>query len=232
MMDKIDELIDERIKEHKAGDDPAQATATVSAPANTQPEVDTLSKLGRAAGEAVLARVASGESPIEDAAFDMVGAAAAVKAAGENADAYSDIQDKALRHKLRAGANKARAGERESGNTDNEAFYARFRPILEFDFGNIIGKPSTKPEKEVASKSYSKFFMILTLLIAAIPWLACALVLYILKGVNAVVELVRQFTKIAQGLVLSAAILGALYVVVRVVAHFVEFYTGIKILPI
>ncbi len=220
-MDEIDELIQQEVQ---------VAKPTARLPAD-QPEGDAIEQLGRAASSAVLAQVAAGEKDIEDAAFEMVGVAAAAQAASENGDAYSDIQDKALRHKLRAGTNRARAKERESGNRDNEAFYARFRPILEFDFGNIIGKPTTKPDAEIESKSYSKLFMVLTLIIAAVPWLACALVLYILKGVNAVVDLVRQFTKIAQGLVLSVAILGLIFAIVRVVAHYIEFYTGIKILP-
>lgn len=220
-MDEIDELIQQEVHAAKpAAGLPAEQT-----------EGDAIEQLGRAASSAVLAQVAAGEKDIEDAAFEMVGVAAAAQAASENGDAYSDIQDKALRHKLRAGTNRARAKERESGNRDNEAFYARFRPILEFDFGNIIGKPTTKPDAEIESKSYSKLFMVLTLIIAAVPWLACALVLYVLKGVNAVVDLVRQFTKIAQGLVLSVAILGLIFAIVRVVAHFIEFYTGIKILP-
>lgn len=230
-MDEIDELIDQRIQQATAPQPPAAAPVT---PPATLPDADGTSafeQLGRAASDAVLAQVASGNKDIEDAAFEMVGVAAAAQAASENGDAYSDLQDKAIRHKLRAGTNRARAKERESGNSDNEAFYARFRPILEFDFGNIIGKPSTKPDKEIESKSYSKLFMVLTLLIAAAPWLLCALVLYVLKGINAVVELVRQFTKIAQGLVLSGAILGVIYAIVRIVAHYIEFYTGIKILP-
>ena len=230
-MDEIDELIDQQVQQAAAAQPPATAPTAPPAAVPSDDADSAFEQLGRAASEAVLAQVASGNKDIEDAAFEMVGVAAAAQAASENGDAYSELQDKAIRHKLKAGTNKAKAKERESGNTDNEAFYARFRPILEFDFGNIIGKPSTKPDKEVESKSYSKLFMVLTLFIAAVPWLLCALVLYILKGINAVVELVRQFTKIAQGLVLSGAILGVIYAIVRIVAHYIEFYTGIKILP-
>lgn len=191
------------------------------------PSVQELAKM---AGDVLVNQVQSGDVTVHDATVDMVKAAATVKAANDNADEYAEIAGEALTHEMRADTAEARSKERKAGNVDNEAFYERFRPILEFDFGNITGNPKKRAEG-AESKSYSKFFMILTIAVAALPWLLVALILYVFKGINAIVELVRQFTKIAQAFIWTGLGVLLAYMLLKIVAHYVEFYTGVQILP-
>lgn len=203
-----------------------KAKEPVDVPAE-QPQVQELAK---EASKAIVEQVKSGDLSVHDAAVDMVKAAATVKAANDNADEYAEIAGQALTHEMKADTVEARSKERKAGNMDNEAFYERFRPILEFDFGNITGRPKKRTE-DTETRSYSKFFMVLTIIVAALPWLAIALVLYLLKGINAIVELIKDFTKIAQVFIWTGLGFVLAYMLLRIVAYYIEFYTGVNIMP-
>lgn len=216
--------------EEKQAEESEKATGALARTDEQPTAIQDVQGLTRMANDVITKRMKSGAATVHEAAVDMVKAAATVKAATDNADEYAEIAGEALTHEMKADTAEARSKERKAGNVDNEAFYERFRPILEFDFGNITGNPKKRAE-DAESKSYSKFFMLLTIAVAALPWLIVALVLYVLKGINAIVELIRQFTKIAQAFIWTG--LGALlvYALLKVIAHYVEFYTGVQILP-
>ena len=180
--------------------------------------------------EALANEVRTGRKDVREATVDIVKAAASAKAAADNADEYAEIAGQALTLEMKADTAHARSKERKASNEDNEAFYERYRPILEFDFGNITGNPKKRID-DTESKSYSKLFMILTIIVAAVPWLVIALILYMFKGVNAIVGLVGQFTKISQALIWAGLGILAAYIIVRVIEYYIEFYTGIVILP-
>lgn len=216
--------------EEKQAEESEKATGALARTDEQPTAIQDVQGLTRMANDVIAERVRSGAATVHEAAVDMVKAAATVKAATDNADEYAEIAGEVLTHEMKADTAEARSKERKAGNVDNEAFYERFRPILEFDFGNITGNPKKRTEG-AESRSYSKFFMLLTITVAALPWLFVALVLYVLKGINAIVELIRQFTKIAQAFIWTG--LGALlvYALLKVIAHYVEFYTGVQILP-
>lgn len=205
---------------------PASSSETAEKPSE-ELSVQTITSL---TNEALANEVRTGRKDVREATVDIVKAAASAKAAADNADEYAEIAGQALTLEMKADTAHARSKERKASNEDNEAFYERYRPILEFDFGNITGNPKKRAD-DTASKSYSKLFMILTIIVAAIPWLVIALVLYVLKGVNAVVGLVGQFTKISQALIWAGLGILAAYIIVRIIAYYIEFYTGIVILP-
>lgn len=205
---------------------PASSSETAEKPSE-ELSVQTITSL---TNDALANEVRTGRKDVREATVDIVKAAASAKAAADNADEYAEIAGQALTLEMKADTAHARSKERKASNEDNEAFYERYRPILEFDFGNITGNPK-KRAGDTASKSYSKLFMILTIIVAAIPWLVIALVLYVLKGVNAIVGLVGQFTKISQALIWAGLGILAAYIMVKIIAYYIEFYTGIVILP-
>lgn len=229
-MASADEIVNQELAKRQAVDSKKPTGTLVVADTQKPDETPQVKDIAKVAGEAIVDKVKTGGMTIDEAAKGMVKAAATVKAANDNADEYAEIAGKALTHEMKADSAEARSKERRAGNEDNEAFYERFRPILEFDFGNITGKPKQRTEG-AETRSYSKFFMILTITVAALPWLVIALILYLLKGINATVELIREFTKIAQVFIWTGLGLLLAYILLNIVAYYIEFYTGIQILP-
>lgn len=229
-MASADEIVKQELAKRQAEGGKEPAGTLVAADRQIPDEAPQVEDIAKVARKAIVDKVKTGDMAIEEAAKGMVKAAATVKAANDNADEYAEIAGKALTHEMKADSAEARSKERKAGNADNEAFYERFRPILEFDFGNITGKPKQRTEG-AETRSYSKFFMVLTIIVAALPWLLIALVLYILKGINAIVGLVRDFTKIAQVFIWTGLGLLLAYMLLKIVAYYIEFYTGIQILP-
>ena len=68
-MDEIDELIDQQVQQAAAAQPPATAPTAPPAAVPSDDADSAFEQLGRAASEAVLAQVASGNKYIEDAAF-------------------------------------------------------------------------------------------------------------------------------------------------------------------
>lgn len=204
------------------------AIVTVPEDQQNKDQEPTIESLAKQAAYAITQQVASGDKTFSEAAGEFLEAGAIAQAAKEHGDEYSKIKHKELKGNMEADASSAAANKTYAGNTENEAFYQRFRPVLEFDFSHITGD-GKKKSTDVETKSYSKMLMILTLIIATIPYLAIALVLYVLKGINSIVELISQFTVAARRIIAAGFILLGAYIVYMVAAYFVEFYTGIKL---
>lgn len=90
-----------------------------------------------------------------------------------------------------------------------EAFYVSFRPILEFDFSNLIhnkyGKDDVKPkeQKTYAERSYGIPLMCLMLFLFVVPYCTFSIVLALFNGVNAIFEGISTFGKVAKTIVTS-----------------------------
>lgn len=229
-MASADEIIKNEIELRRQSEAEKPTACASSAGAEKPAEDLPVQTMAEITGQVLTEQVKSGKKDIRDAAVDMVKAAATAKAASDNAEEYAEIAGKALSSEMKADTVQARSKVRKAGNVDNEAFYERYRPILEFDFGHITGNPKKKAEG-AETRSYSKFFMVTTIAVAALPWLIIALVLYVLKGINATVDLIRQFTKMSQIFIWTGVGLVAAYIILKIIAYYIEFYIGIDILP-
>jgi hypothetical protein len=95
-----------------------------------------------------------------------------------------------------------------------EAFYKSVRPILEFDFSNLINKKHKKEDGDIESKpktyedrSYGIPLMCLMLLLLTIPYCIVTIVLAIFNGINAIFEAIATFSKTARIIALSIFII-------------------------
>ena len=193
----------------------------------------TVEDMAKAASGALLAQVEKGDKKLHEAAVEAVKAGATAKASTDNADKYAHKADKIITNDLDADEAESRGRKRGANNADNEKFYETFRPILEFDFEFITGIPKRKQNAEETqkTKSFSKGAMVVTISFAIIPWLLFALVCYLFKGVNAIVVMISGFTKAAKGVVFSGLGLAAVYIVLKVIDHYLRAYVGISIFP-
>ena len=229
--EETNELDEEFVETNEANNETENTTTAIVNTDNSPQSAfadPTIEELAKNAALTITKQVASGETSFAEAAQEFVEAGATAKAAAEHGEEYAKIKHKQLKEKMEANASSAAATRTTEGNKENEAFYARYRPVLEFDFSHITGD-GRKKQEDRETKSYSKFLMVLTLLIATIPYLVIALILYVFKGVNSIVELISQFTVAARKIIITFAILVALYIVYMVVAYFVEFYTGVQL---
>lgn len=90
-----------------------------------------------------------------------------------------------------------------------EALYKSFRPILEFDFSNLIkngkDKDSKAEQKEItyADRSYGIAMMSIMLFFLTIPYVMFTIFLALFNGVNAIFEMINTFGKCARGVGLT-----------------------------
>jgi hypothetical protein len=102
-----------------------------------------------------------------------------------------------------------------------EAFYIANRPILEFDFGNLVKKEKNKnnneeekPPKKYEDRSYGIPLMVLMLCLFVIPYCGVSLLLAVFNGINAIFEAISTFGKIAKTIVLSLCFMAIVLLVV------------------
>jgi len=95
-----------------------------------------------------------------------------------------------------------------------EAFYKSVRPILEFDFSNLIKKKYKKEDDGIETKpktyedrSYGIPLMCLMLFLLTIPYCIITIILAIFNGINAIFEAIATFSKIARYIALSIFII-------------------------
>lgn len=88
-----------------------------------------------------------------------------------------------------------------------EAFYNNVRPILEFDFSNLIHKKASDEPKTYHDRSYGIPLMVGMLIFLTIPYFTISIILALFNGVNAVLEEINTFGKIAKYVVLSIVLI-------------------------
>lgn len=119
-----------------------------------------------------------------------------------------------------------------------EAFYISFRPILEFDFGNLVRKEETKkdnskeekPPKTYEDRSYGIPLMVIMLSLLLLPYCFVTIILSVFNGINAVFMAISTFTKIAKVIVLSLFIIAIVLLVVYFAMMGIDALFGTNIL--
>lgn len=193
---------------------------------------DTVSdNLGDVAKETVLDKLRTGDVTITEATEQLVDAQAAIDAMHEHRDDYAEFAHKETTERHKGRLQTTRNTTDKAVNEGNEVFYARFRPILEFDHSGITGiEPKHKTDSFI-TKSYSKAFMVATLIFATLPWFIVALFCYIFKGFESVVNMIADFSRATRRLVITLLIIALVAAAVYVILKVVEFYTGLKLIP-
>lgn len=109
-------------------------------------------------------------------------------------------------------AQKTKTIEEKQKNA--EAFYKSVRPILEFDFSNLIKKKHKKEDDNIEPKpktyedrSYGIPLMILMLFLLTMPYCVITIILAVFNGINAIFEAIATFSKIARYIAMSIFII-------------------------
>lgn len=116
-----------------------------------------------------------------------------------------------------------------------EAFYKSFRPILEFDFDNLIkredkDKPE-KPKKTYEDRSYGITLMVMMLILLTIPYCFVTIVLSALNGLNAILDEINTFGKVARGIALTLLIITFVAILVYTTLLGIDKIFGTDIIP-
>ena len=141
-------------------------------------------------------------------------------------------QKQTLKESFKSDKYKQQAISIEEKQHKAEAFYVSFRPILEFDFSNLIKKAPTedKVEKTYKDRSYGIPLMCLMLCLFVIPYCVVSLVLAIFNGINAVFEEISTFGKIARTIVLSISFIALACLVIYFLILGIDYVFGTNIL--
>ena len=119
-----------------------------------------------------------------------------------------------------------------------EALYKSFRPILEFDFSNLIKKKKDDEtnayDKKItyADRSYGIAMMGIMLVFLTLPYIAITVLLALFNGVNAIFEMINTFGKFARGIGLTIffIILGVL--VIYLILLGIQLIFGVNLIGI
>ena len=113
-----------------------------------------------------------------------------------------------------------------------EAFYTAFRPILEFDFSNLINKEekTERKPKTYSDRSYGIFLMVGMLLVLTLPYFLVSVVLALFNGINAILEEINTFGKIARYIVLTIVIIFFAVLIVYCTLMGIDHFFGTSIL--
>lgn len=120
-----------------------------------------------------------------------------------------------------------------------EAFYKSFRPILEFDFDNLIKKKETKTknqeeekhQKTYEDRSYGIPLMVLMLILLTLPYCGVSILLALFNGVNAILEEVNTFGKVARYIVLSMVVIIFAILIIYISLCGIERLFNVDIIP-
>lgn len=140
---------------------------------------------------------------------------------GEEYDNYrkdlENIQKDSLKESFVQDKISGQTNTIDEKNKKAEAFYKSVRPILEFDFSNLIedkqkvaktvdGEIVKKP-KTYSDRSYGIPLMVGMLVFLTIPYFIVSIILAILNGINAILTLVNTFGKISRTICLTLLII-------------------------
>lgn len=113
-----------------------------------------------------------------------------------------------------------------------EAFYKSFRPILEFDFSNLIKvNKEDKSIKEYSDRSYGIVLMCLMLFLYTPLYCVVSLVLALFNSVNAIFAAISNFGKIAKSICYTIFIIIILVLAVYLSLLGIEKLFNINIIP-
>lgn len=113
-----------------------------------------------------------------------------------------------------------------------ESFYLSVRPILEFDFGNLVGNANTdKEQKQYKDRSYGIPLMALMIVLLVVPYCAITIILALFNGINAVLKTISTFGKISRYIAYSVFVVGVCALVLYVAILGIQGLFNVQILP-
>lgn len=119
-----------------------------------------------------------------------------------------------------------------------EAFYKSFRPILEFDFDNLIKKKDGKTksqeqtsQKTYADRSYGIPLMVLMLILLTLPYCGVSILLALFNGINAILEEINTFGRVAKYVVLSVVVIIFAILLIYISLCGIEKLFNVNIIP-
>ena len=135
----------------------------------------------------------------------------------------SFVQDKVTQQKQTIDAKQKKA----------EAFYKSVRPILEFDFSNLIRdeKYLGRSQKEYSDRSYGVFLMVCMLVVLTVPYFIISFLLAIFNGLNSLFCQIMTFGNIAKVIALMILIVGLTALLLYTALLGVESLFGLQIFP-
>lgn len=153
-------------------------------------------------------------------------------------DDLAKEQEKALKASFVKDTAKAQTETLIEKQKKAEAFYISFRPILEFDFSNLVNtsKKNEKGEKvenapkTYAERSYGIPLMVLMLFLFTIPYCIISLLLAVFNGVNAIFVAISTFSKTARVIVLSILIIAFALLLIYCAILGIDYIFGTNIL--
>lgn len=145
-----------------------------------------------------------------------------------------DEEKVALKESFKQDTAKEKKKTIEERQRKNEAFYKSVRPVLEFDFSNLIKDDKyikTNGQKQYEDRSYGKTLMIFMLIFLTVPYFATSLLLALFNGINSIFCQVATFGKVSRSIVVTLLILFFVALVVYCVLLGIENIFGVPIFP-
>jgi hypothetical protein len=154
----------------------------------------------------------------------------------EESEKFRKELAKEQKETLRQGFLKDKIGQQAETLTEKqkkaEAFYISFRPILEFDFSNLIHKKQ-KEENEVKTykdRSYGIPLMVIMLMLFTVPYCGFSIILAFFNGLNAIFEGINTFGKIARTIATTVFIIFLLVLAIYCILLGVDKVFGTQII--
>lgn len=141
-------------------------------------------------------------------------------------------QKKTIKESFRQDRIKGERQTMDEKRAKAESFYLSMRPILEFDFDNLVGNTNEgKEKKQYSDRSYGIFLMSLMLVILIVPYCVFSIVLALFNGVNATLKTISTFGKISRCIAYTIFIMCVSALVIYCAILGVEGLFNVKILP-
>lgn len=120
-----------------------------------------------------------------------------------------------------------------------EALYNSFRPILEFDFSNLIHKKTNDVEGEDSQhqityndRSYGITMMGIMLAFLTVPYVLITILLALFNGVNAIFEMINSFGKFARGIGLTIFFIILGVIIIYLILLGIQLIFGVDVIGI
>ena len=158
---------------------------------------------------------------------------------GQNEDAekyrkeLADEQKQTIKESFKQDKTKAQSNTLDEKRKKAEAFYLSVRPILEFDFNNLVKKEKEQKIKpSYNDRSYGIPLMVGMIIFLTVPYFLISIILALFNGINAILEEISTFGKIARYIVLSILIVAVALLIIYCAILGVESLFNVKILPL
>jgi len=119
----------------------------------------------------------------------------------------ANVQKDTIKESFKSDKTKAKTTTIDEKKKQAEAFYNSVRPVLEFDFSNLVHKKANNEPKQYSDRSYGIPLMIGMLIFLTVPYFIVSIILSLFNGINAVLEEINTFGKIAKYIVLSIVVI-------------------------